>query len=120
MKSRQQLLRRIADETGFSIRELYAWVATARGHLTLIGTPVEIADLMEEWLIGKGADGFNILPPWLPGGLEDFVTLVIPELQRRGIFRREYEGRSLRENLGLKRPANRWASVGADPGLAAE
>lgn len=120
MKSRQQLLRRIADETGFSIRELYAWVATARGHLTLIGTPVEIADLMEEWLIGKGADGFNILPPWLPGGLEDFVTLVIPELQRRGIFRREYEGRTLRENLGLKRPANRWATVGSDPGLAAE
>lgn len=110
MKSRQDLLRRIADEHGFSIRQLYEWVATARGHLTVVGTPVQIADLMQDWLEHEGADGFNILPPWLPGSLDDFVELVIPELQRRGIFRTEYEGCTLRENLGLHRPPNIFAA----------
>lgn len=104
MKSRQDLLRQIADQHGFTIRQLYRWVATARGHLTVVGTAEDIADLMQEWLEGGGADGFNILPPWLPTGLEDFIDLVIPELQRRGIFRKQYEGRTLRENLGLSRP----------------
>jgi len=61
---------------------------------------------MEQWFVEKGADGFNVVPPLLPGGFEDFVRLVIPELQRRGLFRKEYAGRSLRENLGLRRPAN--------------
>ena len=60
---------------------------------------------MEEWFQHEAADGFNILPPWLPGALDDFVDLVIPELQRRGLFRTAYEGRTLRENLGLPYPA---------------
>ena len=63
---------------------------------------------MEEWLFTEAADGFNIMFPYVPEGLDDFVDLVVPELQRRGIFRREYEGRTLRENLGLPRPANRF------------
>jgi len=63
---------------------------------------------MQEWLTTGGSDGFTIQFPYLPGGLDDFIDRVIPELQRRGIFRREYEGRTLRENLGLPRPKNRF------------
>lgn len=110
MKSRQALIRQIADENQFSIRQLYQWVASARGHFTVVGTPVQIADTLQDWFENEAADGFNILPPWLPTGLEDFVDLVIPELQRRGLFRTAYEGRTLRENLGLPFPVNRWAA----------
>lgn len=108
MKSRQALIRQIADENNFTIRQLYQWVASARGHFTIVGTPVTIADTLQEWFENEAADGFNILPPWLPTGLNDFVDLVVPELQRRGLFRTEYEGRTLRENLGLPFPQNRW------------
>lgn len=111
MKSRQALIRQIADENDFTIRQLYQWVASARGHFTVIGTPRQIADTLEEWFTNEGADGFNILPPWLPTGLSDFVDLVIPELQRRGLFRTAYEGRTLRENLGLPFPENRWSAA---------
>jgi alkanesulfonate monooxygenase len=63
---------------------------------------------MQEWLEAEAADGFTIMFPYLPGGLEDFCAQVVPELQRRGIFRTEYEGKTLRENLGLPRPKNRF------------
>jgi N-acetyl-S-(2-succino)cysteine monooxygenase len=109
MKSRQALIRQIATENNFTIRQLYQWIATARGHFTVVGTPVQIVDILEEWFTNEAADGFNILPPWLPTGLTDFVDLVIPELQRRGLFRTAYEGRTLRDNLGLPFPQNRWA-----------
>lgn len=108
MKSRQVLIRQIADENNFTIRQLYQWVASARGHFTIVGTPETIVDTLQEWFENEAADGFNILPPWLPTGLNDFVDLVIPELQRRGLFRTEYEGKTLRENLGLPFPQNRW------------
>jgi N-acetyl-S-(2-succino)cysteine monooxygenase len=111
MKSRQELIRRIADENRFTIRQLYQWVATARGHYTIVGTPVQIADQLQAWFENDAADGFNILPPWLPTGLTDFVDLVIPELQKRGLFRTTYEGRTLRENLGLPFPINRWTAA---------
>ncbi len=104
------LIRQIADENNFSIRQLYQWVASARGHFTIVGTPVQIADTLQQWFENEAADGFNILPPWLPTGLNDFVDLVIPELQRRGLFRTAYEGRTLRENLGLPFPINRYAA----------
>lgn len=107
--SRQQLIRDIAREHNFTIRELYQWVATARGHWTLIGTPESIADELQLWFENGAADGFNILPPIQPTGLDDFVDLVIPELQKRGLFRTQYEGSTLRENLGLKRPENSFA-----------
>ncbi|MDB5554888.1 MAG: nitrilotriacetate monooxygenase [Rhizobium sp.] len=113
MKSRQTLIRQIADEHNFSIRQLYQWIASARGHFTIVGTPVQIVDTLQEWFENEGADGFNILPPWLPAGLDDFVELVIPELQRRGLFRTAYEGRTLRENLGLPFPENRWTRQAA-------
>jgi N-acetyl-S-(2-succino)cysteine monooxygenase len=66
---------------------------------------------LQQWFEDGGADGFNIMSPWLPGGLVEFAELVVPELQRRGLFRTEYEGVTLRENLGLPRPRNR-AGVG--------
>ncbi len=111
MKSRQALIRQIADENGFTIRQLYQHVASARGHFTVVGTATQIADILEDRFQSEGADGFNILPPWLPTGLTDFVDLVVPELQRRGLFRTAYEGRTLRENLGLPFPENRWAAL---------
>ena len=110
-KSRQALLIDIARKHNFTIRELYQWIAGARGPWTIIGTPVQIADQLESWFVNDAADGFNIMPPYLPGGLDDFVDLVIPELQRRGLFRTEYEGTTLRENLGLSRPVNQYQKV---------
>jgi len=74
----------------------------------MVGTPKTIADQMEEWLTSRGSDGFTIQFPYLPAGVDDFVGRVIPELQRRGLFRREYEGRTLRENLGLPRPKSKF------------
>jgi len=78
------------------------------GGLGMLGTPSMIADQMEEWLVTEACDGFNVMFPYLPGGLDDFVDKVVPELQRRGLFRKEYEGTTLRENLGLPRPENRF------------
>ena len=74
----------------------------------MVGTPKTIADEMEEWLHSGGCDGFNIMFPYVPGGLDDFVDRVVPELQCRGLFRRDYEGRTLRENLGLLVHPNRF------------
>jgi hypothetical protein len=73
-----------------------------------IGTPSDIADAMQEWFEAEGCDGFNITPATLPGGGEDFVDMVVPELQRRGLFRIEYEGTTLRQNLGLRPATNRY------------
>ena len=76
--------------------------------LAMVGTPKTIADEMQEWLETEGSDGFTVMFPYLPGGLDDFVNGVVPELQRRGLFRKEYEGKTLRENLGLPRPKNQF------------
>ncbi|MFC0220031.1 FMN-dependent oxidoreductase (nitrilotriacetate monooxygenase family) [Pseudochelatococcus lubricantis] len=108
-KSRQVLIRQIADENNFTIRELYSWIATARGHYTFVGSALQTADKLQEWFENEAADGFNVLPPYLPTALEDFIDLVVPELQRRNLFRTAYEGRTLRENLGLPKPENRWS-----------
>ncbi|PKO47937.1 MAG: nitrilotriacetate monooxygenase [Betaproteobacteria bacterium HGW-Betaproteobacteria-22] len=108
--SRQQMMVDIAKKHNFTIRQLYQWVAGARGHWTIIGTPTQIADQLQLWFENEAADGFNVLPPVLPGSLDDFVDLVIPELQSRGLFRTEYEGKTLRENLGLARPENQYVA----------
>jgi alkanesulfonate monooxygenase len=79
----------------------------------MVGTAKTIVDQMEEWFFGEACDGFNIMFPWVPGGLDDFVDRVVPELQRRDLFRREYEGKTLRENLGLPRPENRFFAKSA-------
>lgn len=110
-KSRQRLLVELARRENLTIRELYLRIAGARGHWTIVGTPTQIADRLEEWFVNDGADGFNIMPPYLPDGLEDFVDLVIPELQRRGLFRTEYEGETLRDHLGLPRPINQFTKA---------
>ncbi|TYQ25376.1 LLM class flavin-dependent oxidoreductase [Pseudanabaena sp. UWO310] len=107
-QSRQDLLIRLARRENLTIRQLYQWIAGARGHYQLVGTPEQIADHLQEWFINDAADGFNIMPPYLPSGLEEFVDLVIPILQERGLFRTEYEGKTLRENLGLPRPTNQF------------
>ena len=112
--SRQQLVYEKAEREGLSIRELYQSVSGGRGHRIVIGTPADIADAMEEWFTAEGADGFNVMPPVLPAGLHDFVELVIPELRRRGLFRTEYAGVTLRENLALRRPAY-GAACGGTP-----
>jgi FMN-dependent oxidoreductase (nitrilotriacetate monooxygenase family) len=110
-KSRHALFNNMAQRDNLSIRDLYKRVATGRGHWTLVGTPESIADQLEHWFTTGAADGFNILSPTLPHGLKDFADLVIPELQRRGLFRTEYTGRTLREHLGLRRPAHPNAGV---------
>ena len=110
-KSGQQLLFDLARRENLSIRDLYLRIAGARGHQQVVGTPESIADQLQQWFEEKGADGFNIMSPWLPGGLTEFAELVVPELQRRGLFRTEYEGTTLRDNLGLPRPENRYVQA---------
>ena len=110
-KSRLKLVTELANRENLTIRQLYEAVAGARGHWTIWGTPEQIADQMQEWFENDAADGFNVMPPYLPGGLDDFVEHVIPILQRRGLFRTEYEGHTLRENLGLPRPSNKYSAA---------
>jgi alkanesulfonate monooxygenase SsuD/methylene tetrahydromethanopterin reductase-like flavin-dependent oxidoreductase (luciferase family) len=88
-----------------SSRWTYERYAGDRGQRTLIGSPGQIADHIAKWFLGRGVDGFLAQPP---GSLDEFVDLVIPELQERGLFRAEYESTTLRENLGLKRPVSRY------------
>jgi len=98
-----------------TLRDLYNLTAAARGHWVVCGTPQHVADILEEWFAAGAADGFNILPPYFPGGFADFVDEVVPELQRRGLYRREYQGTTLRDHLGLARiaaPQSRSRAVG--------
>ena len=102
--SRAEILLETARRKKLSIRDLYRHIAGARGHYQINGTPAEIADLMEQWVSEGACDGFNIMPPLFPASLADFVDLVVPELQRRGLVRTRYEATTLRDNLGLTRP----------------
>jgi alkanesulfonate monooxygenase len=106
-KSGRERAVAMAKRENLTVRQLAQRLGGYSG-LAMVGTPATIADEMEEWLESEGSDGFTIMFPYLPGGLDDFVNLVIPELQRRKLFRREYEGATLRENLGLPRPTNRY------------
>lgn len=109
VKSRFKLVQEMAKRDNMTIRELYKYVAGSRGHHIFVGTPEQLADKMEEWVGKQACDGFNIMPPLLPEGLTLFVDKVIPILQERGVFRKEYEGTTLREHFGLEKPANRYA-----------
>ncbi len=91
-----------------TIRQLGARVAGARGKNTIHGSPKRVADYMEEWFRGGACDGFCVMPPYIPGAHDDFCNMVVPELQRRGLFRTEYAGKTLREHLGLPRPPSRY------------
>src|SRR5947208_1480396 len=106
-KSGRERAIALAKRENLTVRQLAQRLGGHSG-LAMVGTPVTIADEMEEWLMTEGSDGFTIQFPYLPGGLDDFVGRVVPELQRRGILRREYEGKTLRDNLELPRPKNRF------------
>jgi N-acetyl-S-(2-succino)cysteine monooxygenase len=110
-QGRQKVIIELARRENLTIRQLYKRVAGTRAHRTVCGTASEIADSLEHWYRGGAADGFNILTPRLPADFEDFVSQVVPELQRRGLFRTQYAGRTLRENLGLARSDNRHSST---------
>jgi alkanesulfonate monooxygenase len=99
----------LARAENLTVRQLAQRLGGYAG-LAMVGTPKTIADEMEEWLFTEGSDGFTVMFPYLPGALDDFVERVIPELQSRGLFRRDYEGTTLREHLGLPRPQNRFFS----------
>jgi len=109
--SRVELISDMAKRESLTLRQLLARVTAGRGHGNVIGTPVQIADRLEQWFKERAADGFNIMPQLMPGGLEDFVGLVVPELRNRGLFRTEYTGHTLRDNYGLARPDNRYTKV---------
>jgi len=106
-KSGRERVIELARRENLTVRQLAQRLGGYSG-LAFVGTPAGIANQMEEWLVTEGSDGFNVTFPYLPAGLDEFVDKVVPELQRRGLFRREYEGRTLRENLGLRRPPNRY------------
>ncbi|GAA2411121.1 LLM class flavin-dependent oxidoreductase [Actinomadura vinacea] len=106
-QSRARLITELVRRERPTLRELLYRLAGGRGHLVVAGTPEQIADRIEHWAGAGAADGFNVMPPYLPGGLDDFIDHVVPELQRRGLFRKEYEGTTLRDNYDLPRPRNR-------------
>jgi alkanesulfonate monooxygenase len=97
----------LARREKLTVRQL-AQLMGGFGGLEIVGTAGEIADTMQSWLETDAADGFNIMFPTVPAGLDDFVELVIPELRRRGIFREEYKGTTLRDHFGLPRPGNQF------------
>ncbi|MBD8706671.1 LLM class flavin-dependent oxidoreductase [Pseudomonas sp. CFBP 13711] len=109
-QSRQALLSQLAQDENLTLAQLGRKIAGGRGHFSVVGTPSQIADHWQTWFEQGAADGFNVLVPHLPGGLEDVAHKVIPELQRRGLFRQDYTGSTLREHLGLPRPANRFSA----------
>jgi len=109
-KSGRERAINLARRENLTVRQLAQRLGGFSG-LAMVGTPTTIADQMQQWLEEEASDGFNIMFPYLPAGLDDFVDKVVPELQRRGIFREEYEGVTLRENLGLPRPENRFFKV---------
>jgi len=105
-KGRWRQLTALARRENLTIRQLFLRFNAVRGHRVVLGTPADIADQIQDWFERDAADGFNLIPPLLPSSLTEFVDLVVPELQRRGLFRQDYEGTTLRDHLGLPRPVN--------------
>ena len=110
-KSGQERVQKLAREEGLTVRQLAGRLGGYSGN-AFVGTAKTVAEEMETWVMEDGSDGFNVMFPYLPAGLEDFVDKVVPELQRRGVYRTAYEGATLRENLGLPRPSNRFFAKG--------
>ncbi|MGA9893672.1 MAG: LLM class flavin-dependent oxidoreductase, partial [Xanthobacteraceae bacterium] len=106
-KSGRERVIALAKRDDLTVRQLAQRLGGYSG-LAMVGTPKTIADEMQEWLETEASDGFTIMFPYLPAGLDDFVTRGVPELQGRGLFRRDYEGTTLRDHLGLPRPKNRF------------
>ena len=105
LKSQHEATARLLQGRPMTVRELFQAKA-ASGHCLMVGTPASVADQMADWFTGGACDGFNIMPPFYPEPLDDVLHGLVPELQRRGLFQTEYRGRTLRENLGLPRPAH--------------
>lgn len=116
--SRSYMMYEVARRENLTILELAKRFAAARGHFFVTGSVKMVADVLEDWFTTGACDGFNLVPPLYPNSLNDFVDLVVPELQRRGIFRKQYEGSTLLENLGLARPASRYAAIPAKTATA--
>ncbi len=108
-KARQEHLVAKARRENLTVRQVARYLGTSLGHQLVVGSPQRVADVMQEWLEAEACDGFTLMFPFYPKPLEDFVRLVVPELQRRGIYRTAYAGRTLRENLGVPQPRNRFA-----------
>jgi FMN-dependent oxidoreductase (nitrilotriacetate monooxygenase family) len=114
MQGHAVTLSALARRHKMTLRELRDYAASAMGHRLLLGTPEQVADGLEEWFAAGAVDGYNIMPPWFPGAFNDFVDQVLPVLQRRGLFRNEYAGRTLRDHLGLPRPSHPRAHITID------
>jgi alkanesulfonate monooxygenase SsuD/methylene tetrahydromethanopterin reductase-like flavin-dependent oxidoreductase (luciferase family) len=108
-KSRFALVSELARRDRLTIRQIIARLGGGRGHQVFVGAPEQVADFIELWFRSGAADGFNIMPPILPGGLELFVDAVVPILRERGLFRSEYTGTTLREHYGLPRPTSQYS-----------
>lgn len=113
MQSRASLIVSLARREHLTVRQLLGRLGGGRGHWTFVGTPEQVAEALQTWFEQGGADGFNVMGPVLPSGLEDFVDNVVPILQRRGLFRTDYTGTTLRDHYGLARPENRFVPVEA-------
>jgi alkanesulfonate monooxygenase SsuD/methylene tetrahydromethanopterin reductase-like flavin-dependent oxidoreductase (luciferase family) len=103
-RSRRAFIIEMVKRDGLTLRQLYMRLASSRGHWVVSGSGADVADQLDKWFQNRAADGFNIMAPYFPGGLERFVDHVVPVLQARGVFRRDYAGRTLRDHLGLTRP----------------
>jgi alkanesulfonate monooxygenase SsuD/methylene tetrahydromethanopterin reductase-like flavin-dependent oxidoreductase (luciferase family) len=114
-RSRTEVIVGLVRREKPTLRQLLAYLAGARGHYTTAGTPEQIAGLIEDWFNDGAADGFNVMPPVFPAMLDVFVAEVIPLLQRRGLFRTEYTGETLRDHYGLIRPAG---AAGIEPAIS--
>ena len=112
-RSRKQVVANIVERDRPTLRELLHRLAGGRGHHVVHGTPVQVADVIQEWFEGGAADGFNVMPPLYPQLLDAFTEQVVPILQDRGLFRTEYAGSTLREHYGLPRPASQYATAPA-------
>ncbi len=110
-QSRFDLVTDLGRRENLTVRQLIGRLGGGRGHRTFTGTPEQVADTIEDWFERGAADGFNVMPPALPAGLEAFAEHVIPILRRRGLFRTEYTGRTLRDHYGLPRPDSQYAAA---------
>jgi len=119
-KSRFQLVKDLAVNENLTVRQLIAKLGGGRGHRRFAGTPEQVADQIQLWVRSGAVDGFNVMPPYLPGGLEDFTDHVVPILQARGLFRTDYDATTLRGHYGLDRPRSRFAAAetGAEVGVS--
>jgi len=111
-QSRFKLVQEVSQREGLTLRQLGKRFGGSRSHRVLTGTASQIADDLQEWFESRACDGFNVMPPYLPDSLTDFVDQVVPQLQRRGLFRTRYEGSTLREHLGLERPLSQFSVPG--------